>query len=140
MNLIEKFSSFYTDLASMQIGHLETIYSQDVKFIDPIAQHKGIESVKTYFAKLLQTAKFCAFTIHDKQQTIDGDYLVDWTMVFTSPKINKGKPVSVDGVTHLKLKGDKISYHRDYYDLGQMLYENIPLLGRIIKKIKKGMT
>ena len=63
-----------------------------------------------------------------------------WTMKFTSSKMNKGKPISVDGITMLVIENDKITYHRDYYDLGQMLYENVPLLGLIIKRIKRSLA
>lgn len=140
MSTIEKFSQFYTDLASMQIDALKDIYSADVKFIDPIASHDGLASVEHYFGKLLKNAKYCEFDIHNKLPTGNQGYIVNWTMRFTSKRINKGKPVSVDGISMLTLENDKIVFHRDYYDLGQMVYEHVPLLGRIIKKIKRGLS
>ena len=139
MTIIDKFSSFYSDLASMEISELKNIYSSDVTFIDPIAQHKGLIAVENYFAKLLHNAKYCNFTIHNKESTQSGNYLVTWTMVFTSAKMQGGKPIKVDGLTQLEISDNKITYHRDYYDLGQMIYENIPLLGRIVKRIKRGL-
>jgi limonene-1,2-epoxide hydrolase len=54
--------------------------------------------------------------------------------------MNKGKPIAVDGITMLKIADDRVVYHRDYYDLGQMVYENIPLIGRLIKKIKRALS
>ena len=148
MNAIAKFETFYQNLASMKVEELPSLYSHDVIFIDPIARHKGIDAVKTYFSKLLENAKHCTFTIHLVEQTspvkqtnekniAQPTYLVTWTMIFTSDRMNKGQPITVDGITHLKIKDDKIAYHRDYYDLGQMVYENIPLLGRLIKMIKR---
>ncbi|WP_395341034.1 nuclear transport factor 2 family protein [Ningiella sp. W23] len=136
MQLIDEFSRFYTDLQSMQVGHLQNIYAKDVEFIDPIASHNGLEAVKHYFSKLLNNAKFCEFEIHSKEATGPSGYVVVWTMRFTSQRINKGKPVAVDGLTVLRITDEKISYHRDYYDLGQMVYEHVPLLGRFIKAIK----
>lgn len=153
MNVIQKFESFYTDLASMKVEELASIYSKDVSFIDPIAAHSGIETVERYFSKLLHNAKYCSFTIHSIQKTSalqapdnhieasDNDpkssFVVNWQMSFTSSSINKGKPITVDGITQLNVIDNKIVYHRDYYDLGQMVYENVPLLGRIIKRIKR---
>lgn len=136
----------------MKIEELTNIYSNDVTFIDPIAEHSGISAVEAYFSKLLHNAKYCTFAIHsieqtvsiaienqtESKQTIDGScYLVTWKMSFTSSRINKGQPIHVDGVSQLKIIDDKITYHRDYYDLGQMIYENIPLIGRLIKRIKR---
>ncbi|MFT7259643.1 MAG: hypothetical protein ACI9MS_001505 [Glaciecola sp.] len=150
MSAIKKFESFYTDLASMKIEELADLYSSDVTFIDPIAAHSGITAVEEYFTKLLDNAKYCVFTIHSIEQTIsiqteiesqrstnETCYLVSWKMSFTSARINKGQPIHVDGVSQLRIENDKITYHRDYYDLGQMIYENIPLLGRLIKRIKR---
>ncbi|MGB3725504.1 MAG: nuclear transport factor 2 family protein [Glaciecola sp.] len=137
MSIIDKFSSFYTDLASMQVSELASIYSEDVKFVDPIASHQGLSAVEAYFSRLLHNAKYCTFTIHNKEKTESGLYVVDWTMSFTSKRMNSGQPISVDGITMLKVIGNKITFHRDYYDLGQMIYENVPLLGRVIKRIKR---
>jgi hypothetical protein len=151
MNAIRKFESFYTDIASMRVEELADIYSSDVTFIDPIAAHSGITSVESYFSKLLHNAKYCTFNIHSTEITTSinsgsepvtgiSAYLVTWKMTFTSTRINKGQPIQVDGVTQLKIEHNKIIYHRDYYDLGQMVYENVPLLGSVIKRIKRTLA
>jgi hypothetical protein len=36
----------------------------------------------------------------------------------------------------LRTRNGKIYYHRDYFDMGAMLYEHLPLLGRIIQRLK----
>jgi hypothetical protein len=46
------------------------------------------------------------------------------------------KVITLDGTTQLGVKDDIIVYHKDYYDLGEMVYEHVPLLGFVIKKIK----
>jgi hypothetical protein len=44
----------------------------------------------------------------------------------------------VPGGTLIKIdKFEKIIFHRDYFDAGAMLYEQIPLLGRVIKWVKQ---
>ncbi|MFT7088340.1 MAG: limonene-1,2-epoxide hydrolase [Glaciecola sp.] len=140
MKVLAKFSSFYTDLASMKIDDLSLIYSLDVLFIDPISQHRGLAAIEIYFAKLLENIKDCHFVIHSQQTCDNGQCIVNWTMKFKTAKMKQGKPITVDGITMLKLENDKITFQRDYYDLGQMVYENIPLLGIIIKKIRRSMA
>lgn len=140
MELINKFASFYTDLDSMKIEELKTIYCQNVVFIDPIGEHQGITAVEQYFNGLLKKAQNCTFTIHEQLETTDDKYIVKWTMTYTTSRMNKGKPINVDGMTLLKLKDNKIVFHRDYFDMGEMIYEHIPVLGLFIRKIKKAMT
>jgi ketosteroid isomerase-like protein len=124
----------------MKIEQLASVYSNDVVFIDPIAAHEGIKAVEDYFSRLLHNAKYCTFTIHEIQETNTDNHVVTWQMVFTSSRMNKGKPIAVDGITVLKIADDRVVYHRDYYDLGQMVYENVPFIGRLIKKIKKALS
>lgn len=140
MDLIEKFSSFYTDLETMKPEELSSIYSTDVEFIDPIGKHVGIKSVEDYFNRLLDKAEQCRFIIHNKCSSRDNEYTVTWTMIYSSPSMNGGKPMEVEGVTLLSISENKIVRHRDYFDLGQMVYENVPVLGRIIKRIKRVMA
>jgi hypothetical protein len=58
-------------------------------------------------------------------------------MKLKHPKLNGGQPVEVNGVSQIRFSGDRVIYHRDYFDLGEMLYENIPLLGVVIRNIKQ---
>ncbi|MFT6269755.1 MAG: hypothetical protein ACJAVV_002582 [Alphaproteobacteria bacterium] len=144
MEVLKEFSSFYTNLASMKIDELSSIYSDDVLFIDPIAQHTGLPAIEKYFTKLLQNAKYCQFVIHNQQADDNGQQavncIVNWTMEYKTAKMKHGKPIRVDGITMLTVRNNKITFHRDYYDLGQMVYENIPLLGSIIKRIRRSMA
>ena len=48
--------------------------------------------------------------------------------------------IAVDGCSHLQWRGDRVVFHRDYYDLGQLLYDNIPLLGRVTGWLKRRLA
>jgi hypothetical protein len=120
-----------------------------VVFDDPITTHVGLSNVKLYFENLLQNTESCFFVIHDikllsnssdsdefKKQSTSFDYTVLWTMTFATKRLNKGNPIDVDGTSFLKIEDNKVIRHKDYYDMGQMVYEHVPLLGKIVKKIK----
>jgi hypothetical protein len=63
---------------------------------------------------------------------------VQWQMNFSHPRLKGGKTIVVDGASYLRFnEAGKVSYHRDYFDLGAMLYEQLPLLGRIIVAVKR---
>lgn len=139
MNVIEKFTAFYSNLESMQINELKTIYSSNVTFIDPIAHHCGLSAVEFYFSRLLRNAKRCEFDITDVNDTGNDVIFVEWQMRYSTKGAQKNKVITVDGITHLKVEDNFIVYQRDYYDLGEMVYENIPILGRLVKRIKKSL-
>jgi hypothetical protein len=67
----------------------------------------------------------------DKQQVA-----LPWIMYLRHKRLNKGVLVTVDGLSLLRIDGQRIGYHRDYFDAGQLLYENVPVLGRMIRWIR----
>ena len=148
MNVLARFSALYDDLTSLDPSELDKVYHQDIRFDDPVTTHQGLVAVKLYFQKLLTNTESCRFTIHhvakcveqnDNQDT-QFDHLVTWTMHLTTKSLNKGKPVNLDGSSLLAIREDRIIYHRDYYDMGQMVYEHVPILGFVIRKIKQKLA
>lgn len=137
MTLIDKFCALYSTLDATTAEALASIYTQDVEFIDPIAHHHGLDAVKTYFAVLLENTEDCTFHISmiaPSAPNEDIDYTVTWTMRLVLK--NKSAPIQLQGISILKVRNEKIYYHRDFYDLGEMVYEHIPVLGWVIHKIK----
>ena len=59
-----------------------------------------------------------------------------WTMFLRHPKLRSGETIRVEGASYLKTRNGRIYYHRDYFDMGAMLYEHLPLLGRVVNTIK----
>ena len=139
MTAIDKFRQFYQHLNEKDLSGLKEVYADDVEFIDPIATHTGLESVSNYFSDLFKNTHSCFFDITTISSIDTENHVVEWQMNFISNKLSKHKQIKVDGVTLLRTRGSLVTYHRDYYDMGQLVYENIPLLGRLIKKIKENM-
>lgn len=138
MSVIDRFTQLYQDISNLDCDELGSLYADDIAFIDPVTQHHGLDNVKRYFSRLLEDTHACTFTIHDvincQGNQSHFDYIVNWSMVLT---LKKGsEPIVVDGTSQLKVRQDKIVYHRDYYDLGQMVYEHVPILRSVVGYIK----
>lgn len=139
MAVLERFSVFYEDLSYDNLALLKDIYSQDVTFIDPVTEHKGLGPVKQYFERLLDNTEQCKCVI----SRICSDqhvHMVQWQMTYRHPRLKKGGDVVVNGVSELHIVDDKIAYHRDYYDMGEMIYEHLPLLGWAVRHVKQRMA
>ncbi|MBA6390987.1 nuclear transport factor 2 family protein [Colwellia sp. BRX10-3] len=130
-----KFIDTYQKLSTDNLQLLADVYHQDIIFIDPMHQLAGFEQLKNYFNKLYQKLSYCEFKI---EQVIaqDSEAAIYWQMSFQHPRLNSGEIVTVQGSSHLKGDGDKVIYHRDYLDLGAMLYEQLPFFGRVIRWLK----
>ena len=139
MDVIDRFERFYRNLGQSNINALAELYGEQVVFIDPVSEHVGLASLDSYFRNLMQSCRSCTFdmTIH---RIDEGNVFVTWVMHFEHPQLRSGKPIAVDGVSKLVIADDKIVEQRDYYDMGAMVYENVPLLGFVISGLRRRMA
>lgn len=132
--LVDDFIQLYQALNKDNLHLLGQVYDDSISFTDPMHQIKGLESLTQYFAKLYKNVKHIHFEIKEVQQDANQAALF-WQMEYSHPKLNKGELIRVDGMSQLKFN-DKIYFHRDYFDLGQMLYEHLPCMGGLIRLLK----
>ena len=139
MCVIDRFEYLYSNFDKQAVSSLAEVYGEDILFVDPITEHRGLAAVEAYFNNLITRTTYCKCTIINKL-TSEQNVVVTWKMQFSHPAIKSGSMVEVDGVSQLTVSQNKVVYHRDFYDMGQMIYEHIPLLGKVVKKIKKRMS
>ena len=133
--ILTSLTDFYRLLDSVSLPQLSQIYHSQVVFIDPVGQHDGIAALENYFRQLLKTVNYCRFDIQQTQAINDSATLV-WRMDYSHPALKRGRALSLQGISHLRIEENRVIYQRDYYDLGAMLYEHIPLLGHAVKALK----
>ncbi len=62
-------------------------------------------------------------------------------MRFRHPAIGAGELIVVDGSTELTYNdAGQIVRHRDYYDLTQMVYQHLPVIGWLTGKVRSRMA
>lgn len=131
---IQRLMSLYQRLNADNLELLDEVYSEDVVFCDPLHRIEGMAALKTYFADMYQNVDSIEFQFH--QVMDDGQHaMLVWTMTFTHPKLASGKLIRVDGVSQIDYDTE-IEFHRDFFDVGAMLYEHVPGLGALIRLIK----
>ncbi len=126
----------YQKLNKHNLHLLEEVYHPEVVFEDAAHRLEGRAALYDYFQSLYANVNRCDFVIDEQQQVGDSGFLT-WRMELLHPKLQNGAPVLVNGASHLKFCQGLVIYHRDYFDLGEMLYENLPLLGALIKVVKR---
>ncbi|AEY02232.1 transcriptional regulator [Oceanimonas sp. GK1] len=135
---LDAFCRLYQSLSPGALDGLRRVYSKDVLFADPAHDIHGIDALVAYFEGLFTRVKQCRFDIIQVMEQ-DGEAYVRWEMHFMHPRLNGGCPVTVPGVSHLCFT-DSVYYHRDFFDLGAMLYERLPLLGGCIRALKRRLN
>ena len=134
-----KIIKAYNVLNANTLNSLDDFYSTDIEFRDAVGVVIGLVNLKKYYGKIYKNVKSISFEFHDFIIQ-DQNVVATWSMNFSAKGLNAGAHIKVSGNSYLKFREDGlVYYHRDYLDMGEMIYENIPLLGFIIKKIKQSL-
>lgn len=132
---LTQFKQLFNRLSSGNIHDIQDVYSDDVRFQDPFSKVEGIEDLTEYFTGAYDNVISCQFDFGDP--VINGrDVCIPWVMRLRHKRIRNGHQVNVDGISQLVIHGGKVTSHRDYFDVGQLLYENLPFLGKAIRWIR----
>jgi len=92
-----------------------------------------------------RSAEQIQIALHGLQQSVTGtarDIVADdravvkWDMEFRHRKLSGGKSITVRGVTIVEFR-ELICTHEDIFDLGSMIYENVPIVGMQIRYLKQ---
>jgi limonene-1,2-epoxide hydrolase len=132
----DKVKYFFDNFSKDKLELVDEFYHENIHFSDPVGDIHGAEKMKKYYEAMYKNVKTLRFDFSEFHQ--NGETVIAvWKMVLTTDKLNSGKEIVVDGNSIIKFGEDgKAKYHRDYFDMGVFVYENIPILGRIIKNIK----
>ncbi|MGL5304410.1 MAG: nuclear transport factor 2 family protein [Aeromonas sp.] len=134
---LTRFIALYQQLNKQQLHRLPEIYAEHVIFIDPAHRIDGLAALHDYFSVMYQRLSSCQIKVMSQLQQGPQAWL-SWEMVLVHPRLAGGQPVTVEGATQLIFDGQgKVVVHRDYFDLGAMLYEQLPLVGRVVQGIKR---
>lgn len=138
MSTLQAFCDFYQQLDVSSVNNLDSIYSEDIHFIDPVTEHRGLEVVRNYFVNMLQNTRQCEFDIVEVHST-GKVHFITWTMRYIHPKLGS-QTIHLNGISQLRVSENKVAFQRDYYDLGEMLYEHVFGLGAAVRFLKKRLA
>ncbi|MGD8641127.1 MAG: nuclear transport factor 2 family protein [Gammaproteobacteria bacterium] len=133
---VEHFKHVFTNLERSNIGLVDTLYDDNVTFIDPFHKIHGREKLRDYFNEMYQNVVSCDFQFRDTYIN-DGSAMITWNMLLNHKTLARNEPIKIAGSSLIRFNDNKVYFHRDYFDAGQLVYERLPLLGPIIKFIKQ---
>ncbi|WP_280564132.1 MULTISPECIES: nuclear transport factor 2 family protein [unclassified Chromohalobacter] len=135
---LEAFCHAFKNLDKTCTRDLENLYTEDVSFTDSLHHVEGRDALIRYYAEMLDNVTECRFDIGHCQREGD-DACVDWIMYLKHPRLAGGRRLEVMGCSRLTFHGDRVCRQRDYFDAGAMLYEHLPVLGTLIRWLKRRM-
>ena len=147
LRIVDQFKSVFKKMSSnTNVDTLvDSVYATEMIFEDCFHRLEGRSDFKYYCKEMYKNLGACDFSFH-QDWVNDNDAVVHWTLTYNHKFLKFGKPICVDGMSLIKFKPDpseqgaeRIYYHRDFVDGGAMLYEHLPLIGTVIRQLKKRM-
>jgi steroid Delta-isomerase len=137
---LQRLSDFYTQITPESVSHLRELYAPDAYFKDPFNEVRGIDSIVKIFSHMFVQIAHPRFEVLSCIQG-QGDHANEAFLVWLfywkkNAQGNEAPPIR--GSSHVKFDSlGRVSHHRDYWDAAEELYETLPLLGSVLRLIKK---
>lgn len=127
---------FYETIGPASLAQLAAIYAPDAAFKDPFNEVRGIAPITAIFRHMYEQVDAPRFVI--TTCVLHGaDAFLTWDFSFTMKRFSKA-PQTIRGATHLRFDGaGLVCLHRDYWDAAEELYEKLPLLGGLMRWLKR---
>lgn len=136
MILLQQFEQFYSDFKTADLAGLDDLYIPDVRFRDPVQEVIGTAQLKRYFSASRQSVEECRFEFRDRSFD-ERQCFYQWLMHYRHPRLAGGKSLTLRGMSHLRFAEGRIASHEDIYDMGEMLYEHVPVLRAGVRLLKQ---
>jgi steroid Delta-isomerase len=123
----------FETLSPATLPALVALYAADARFTDPFNDVQGAGKIHAIFRHMFTQVREPRFTV-TKVIASDADIFMRWDFHFLMGK----KPGRIHGSTHFELNSaGLITLHRDYWDAAQELYEKLPVLGSVLRLIRR---
>ena len=130
---LELFKRLYSHFDQTNGDELMALYRQDVFFKDPIHELTGQAALTDYFTTFRRPGVSCRFEFINQVVGADQAFL-HWKMHYQHPALQQGAALTLEGATLIKFT-TQVFFHQDFYDMGAMIYQHVPLLGWAVNKI-----
>ena len=129
--------AFFETLGPASIDRMDAVYAPDASFRDPFNDVRGLAEIRRIFAQMFEHLDDCRFTFID--ETVDErSALLTWDMTFRIRRLSPGQTRRIHGATQLKFAPDgRVASHRDYWDAADELYAKLPLIGPVMRWLKR---
>jgi steroid Delta-isomerase len=133
---VQRIRRRFETLTEADVARMGELYAPDARFKDPFNEVQGVAAIEAVFHHMFASLDAPRFVIRDV--IVQGDQcFLTWDFVFRMRRFSSAEQL-IRGGSHLHLGADgRITLHRDYWDAAEELYEKLPVLGGLMRWLKK---
>lgn len=127
--------AWYAELTPTSLAGIGNYYAADAHFRDPFNDVCGVAAIKAIFEHMFAVTEVPRFVFVEQLQQGDQAF-VTWRF----DCVIRRRLWQIEGSTYLIFGADgRVVEHRDYWDAAEQLYEKLPLLGGVLRLLKRSM-
>ena len=128
---------FFENISPDSVGTIDSLYDPTARFVDPFNDVQGVADIRRIFAHMFVALEAPRFVV--TRSLVQGNQcFLTWDFHFRFKSFQKDKPQTIHGGSHLIFSEQGlVTLHRDYWDAAQELYEKLPLVGSLMRWLKK---
>ena len=135
--LLDSLRELYSSAENICPQSVRDIYAEDLIFKDPSCYITGIDGFIQHTLSLYKNVIRCEFEYDDDlQMQSSNQACIAWDIILRHKRLNGGKEFTVRGISVVHF-AEKIYFQEDFFDLGSAIYEQLPVLGRVVRGIKQ---
>jgi len=129
----EEIANWFERLQPTMLDSIGDIYAPDAAFTDPFNDVRGVGSVRQIYDHMFASLEAPRFKVSTMVVESDQAFMT-WSFDFRL----RARPYSIVGCTHFRLDtAGLIVLHRDYWDAAREVYEHVPLLGAVLRTLRR---
>lgn len=130
---------FYESLQPASVERIEALYTNDAYFKDPFNEVRGHAAIERIFEHMFEQVDEPRFAVESAVCEGDAAFL-GWTMTYRR-RGRHGPDESIRGCSALRFDAQgRVAWHRDYWDAAEELYEKVPLLGALMRALRRRLA
>ena len=133
---LARLTQFFETLSPESLRTIDQIYAADAHFSDPFNRVQGLTAIELIFADMFKRTRSPRFVVTAAVQQGEQAFLT-WDFHFGLGQ----RDVQIQGCSQLMFDAQgRVSQHRDYWDAAGELYEKLPVLGTLMRVLRRRLA
>lgn len=133
---VQAVVALFESLSPADLPALRGVYAEQARFKDPFNAVQGLPAIARIFEHMFRQVDAPKFTVQAIVAAGDDAFLT-WDFHFAT-RAAGARALCIHGASHLHFDaGGRVEMHRDYWDAAEELYEKLPLLGSLMRWLKR---
>lgn len=135
---VAAYAAFFETLTPETLPQLRDLCAPDVRFRDPFNDVTGAAHMESIFRDMFRPLVAPRFAVTHWAVSGETAYL-RWTMTFR--RTSGGRLWTIEGVSEVRFDAaGRVVAHIDHWDAAGQLYERLPLIGALLRRIRRRLS